>query len=142
MKKTLLVIVTGISFFACKKEKADTPGCAVTMENLSGSYKLTALQYKLNPNAAPADYLAFLDTCEKDNIIILKSDGAYQEEDAGTVCVPSETTAGTWQLRGDTLTSDGTVNGTIATFDCKRLVFYVDNTVMQGDRLTYTIEKQ
>ena len=142
MKKTLLVIVSGIAFFACKKEKADTPGCPVTMENIAGSYKLTALQYRLNPNAAPADYLAYLDTCEKDNIINLKSDGTYQEDDAGAVCVPSGTTLGTWALHGDTLSSDGTVNGTISSFDCKKLVFYVDNALKQGDRLTYTMEKQ
>src|SRR5215469_6874300 len=112
MKKTLLVIVSGITLLACKKEKANAPGCPITMENLSGAYKLTALQYKASPNAAPSDYLAYLDTCEKDNIINLKSDGTYKEDDAGTVCVPSETTVGTWQLHGDTLTSDGTVNGT------------------------------
>jgi|SRR5579872_3042423 len=142
MKKTLLVIVCGIALFACKKEKADSPGCSKTMENLSGAYKLTALQYKASPNAASSDYLAYLDTCEKDNIINLKSDGTYLENDAGTVCVPSETTEGTWQLHGDTLTSDGIVNGTIASFDCKMLVFYVDNALKQGDRLTYTMEKQ
>jgi hypothetical protein len=142
IKKTLTVVAISTMFFACKKEKDSTPGCPVTMENLSGSYKLTALQYKASANATPADYLAYLDDCEKDNIISLKSDGTYKEDDAGTVCTPSETAEGTWQLNGKTLISDGTLNGTIASFDCKSLIFYVDNALKQGDRLTYTLEKQ
>jgi len=39
------------------------------------------------------------------------------------------------------LTSDGTLNGTIASFDCKTLVYYIDNAITPGDRLTYTLEK-
>jgi hypothetical protein len=142
MKKVLLVIVSGATLFGCKKEKANTSGCAIDVANLSGAYKLTALQYKSDANTAAVDYLAFLDDCEKDNILHLNSNGSYKEEDAGTVCTPSETSVGTWQLHGNTLTSDGTLNGTIVSFDCKTLVYFVDNAIQQGDRLTYTMEKQ
>jgi len=129
-------------FFACKKEKADAPGCAITVENLSGAYKLTALQYKLSQNAAPSDFLAYMDDCEKDDIINLKKDGTYKEDDAGTVCDPAKTAEGTWLLHGNTLISDGTLNGTIAGYDCKTLVYYIDNAITPGDRLTYTMVKQ
>lgn len=142
LKRALLVIISGTVFFACKKEKATAPGCPVTKENISGAYKLTALQYKAGANTAPADYLALMDDCEKDNILKLKDDGTYTEDDAGTVCDPSETMQGTWQLHGNTLTSDGTLNGTIASFDCKTLVYYIDDALKPGDRLTYTMEKQ
>jgi len=142
MKRALLIMASSAVLFACKKEKADTPGCAITVENLSGGYRLTALQYKLSQNAAPADFLAYMDDCEKDDIINLKKDGTYKEDDAGTVCDPVKTAEGTWQLHGNTLTSDGTLNGTIASYDCKTLVYYIDNAITPGDRLTYTLEKQ
>ena len=130
------------TLFACKKEKDNTPGCPVTMENLSGAYKLTALQYKASANAAPADYLAYMDDCEKDNILNLKSDGTYKEDDTGIVCDTDEADQGTWQLHGNTLTSDGKLNGTIASWDCKTMVYYIENAIKPGDRLTYTLEKQ
>lgn len=132
----------GIVLFACKKEKENTPRCPITAENLSGAYKLTALQYKTSANAAPSDYLAYMDDCEKDDIINLKNNGTYKEDDAGTVCDPVKTAEGTWQVHGNTLTSDGTLHGTISSFDCKTLVYYVENAIKPGDRLTYTLEKQ
>lgn len=140
-KMAVLVMAGGTLLFACKKEKPTSRGCEITVENLSGAYKLTALQYRLTPNAAPSDFLAYLDDCEKDDIINLKKDGTYKEDDAGTVCDPIKTAEGTWQLHGTTLTSDGTLNGTIASFDCKTLVYYIDNAITPGDRLTYTLEK-
>ena len=73
------------ALFACKKEKDNTPGCPVTMETLSGDYKLTALEYKASSTAAPADYLAYMDDCEKDDTLRLKNDGTYNKEDGGTV---------------------------------------------------------
>ncbi|MBN9382232.1 MAG: lipocalin family protein [Chitinophagaceae bacterium] len=142
MKRALMVMVSSSVLFACKKEKDNTSGCPITVDNLSGAYKLTALQYKASANADPADYLAYMDDCEKDDTMILKNDGTYKKDDAGTVCDPEETASGTWQLHGNTLTSDGTLNGTIASFDCKKLVYYIDNALKPGDRLTYTLEKQ
>jgi len=142
MKKSLILIVSGTVFFACRKEKTNAPGCPITVANISGAYKLTALQYKASANAASQDYLAYMDDCEKDDIISLKSDGTYKEEDAGAFCSPPNTAEGTWQLHGNTLTSDGRLNGTVAGFDCKTLVYYIENALKQGDRLTYTMEKQ
>jgi hypothetical protein len=142
MKRTLMVMASSIVFFACKKEKDNTSGCSVTMENLSGAYKLTALQYMASANAAPSDYLAYMDDCEKDDILNLRNNGTYKEDDAGTVCDPIKTAEGSWQLHGNTLTSDGTLNGTIASFDCKTLVYYVENALKPGDRLTYTLERK
>lgn len=138
----MLIVIAGTVLFACKKEKDNTPGCPITTAGISGVYKLKALQYKSSTNAASQDYFALLDDCEKDDVINLKSDGTYKEEDAGTVCSPSNSSEGVWQIHGKTLTSDGFANGTVSSFDCKILIFYVDNAVKQGDRLTYTMEKQ
>ena len=142
MKLAVMVMAYGSIFSSCKKEKSSEPGCAISMENLSGAYKLTALQYKASADAAPADYLAFMDDCEKDDILNLKIDGTYVSDDAGTVCNPATTSQGTWQLHGNTLTSDGTLNGTIASYDCKTMVYYIENSIKPGDKLTFTLLKQ
>lgn len=142
MKLALMVMVYGSTFFSCKKEKNGESGCPLSIANLSGAYKLTALQYKANANAASADYLAFMDDCEKDDILRLKIDGTYVNDDAGSVCDPATTAQGTWQLHGNTLTSDGKLNGTVASYDCKTLVYYIENAINPGDKLTFTLVKQ
>lgn len=141
-KWALIAMTSGTMVLSCKKEKSDTPQCGTTMTGLSGSYKLTALQYKPDPSAASVDYLAFMDDCEKDDLLILKSDGTYDYNDVGTVCDPKGTQQGSWNVNGKTLTSDGMFNGTIASYDCKTLVFYVENALKPGDKLTYTMVKQ
>lgn len=144
MKLAIVLMACGTIFFSCKKDKEqDKPtGCTVNMENLAGSYRLTALQYKETANATPVDYLAPMEDCEKDDILTLKSDGTYSYADAGTVCTPSRSDNGTWQLKDNVLTSDGTLNGTVAAFDCKTLTYYVENSLKTGDRLTFTLVKQ
>ena len=142
MKWALMAIMSGSMFFSCKKEKENTPECGKTLTGLAGSYKLTALQYKSGANAEPADYMAYMDDCEKDNLLVLKSDGTYDYNDIGSVCSPDGTEHGTWVVEGNTLTSDGILNGTIGSYDCKTLVYYVGNAIEKGDRLTYTLVKQ
>jgi len=142
MKWALMAITLGSMLISCKKEKSSTSDCSISMTGLSGSYKLTALQYKTSANASPIDYLAFMDDCEKDDILILKSDGTYNVNDVGTVCTPSNAQNGTWLVKGNTLTSDGVLNGTVASYDCKTLVYYTDNSIVPGDRLTFTMVKQ
>jgi len=142
LKWTLMVMMFSSMVFSCKKENNSTPECKVNMTTLAGSYKLAALQYKSSATATPVDYLAFMDACEKDNILILKTDGTYDSNDAGTVCNPSEAGNGTWHVEGNTLTSDGTLNGTIASYDCNTLIYYIENSIKEGDRLTFTLVKQ
>ncbi|WP_177192420.1 lipocalin-like domain-containing protein [Chitinophaga arvensicola] len=142
MKQTLMSLAVSGLFFSCQKEKSGSPECSINVASLSGGYKLTALQYKSTATAAAVDYLAFMDACEKDDIITLDSKGTYDYNDAGTICTPEKKEHGTWQLNGNILTSDGTLNGTIASYDCKTLIYYVENTIVPGDRLTFTMAKQ
>ncbi|MGO4288986.1 lipocalin family protein [Chitinophaga sp. RAB17] len=142
MKWALIAMTAGTMIFACKKEKSSTPECSINVTSLSGAYKLTALQYKASATAAPVDYLAFMEPCEKDDIITLKSDGTYKYNNAGTVCESDKIGDGTWQLSGNTLTSDGQLNGTIASYDCKTLTYYVENSIQPGDKLVFTMVKQ
>jgi hypothetical protein len=142
MKWALIAMTSGTIVLSCKKEKSDTLQCNTSMTGLSGSYRITALQYKPDPSAAPVDYLAPMDDCEKDDTLILKSDGTYDYNDAGTICAPNGTQHGTWKVNGNTLTSDGIFNGVIASYDCKTLVFYTENAIKPGDKLTFTMIKQ
>jgi len=146
MKRITIQLATALfistSFFSCKKEKSATTACTINMTSLSGAYKLTALKYKRNAAAPEVDYLATMDACDKDDFITLKNDGTYIYNDAGTVCTPNGNDNGTWQLNGKILTSDGMVNGTISSYDCKTLIFYIDNSSMAGDKLTFTMLKQ
>jgi hypothetical protein len=143
MKWAISALVFGSAvFFSCKKDKNQEPDCSITMQNLSGNYKLTALKYKVTANAPEVDYFATMDACEKDDIIVLKSNGTYNYNDLGTVCTPSGTGNGTWTLNGNILNSDGTINGTITSFDCKTLSYYAEDINVPEDKYTFTMVRQ
>ncbi|MGG9962448.1 lipocalin family protein [Ferruginibacter sp. SUN106] len=144
MKWALTAIVCSTLFFSCKKDPVTppVPDCSINMTNLSGAYKLTALQYKRDAAAPVVNYLDFMDACEKDDIVTLKSNGTYHYNDAGTVCTPNGSNDGTWSVNGNTINSDGTVNGTISSYDCKTLVYYAENVNLPGDKFTFTMVKQ
>ncbi|MBV8252984.1 MAG: lipocalin family protein [Chitinophaga sp.] len=144
MKWALIALVSGSILYSCKKEdsKPNNNSCEVSVTNLTGNYKMTALQYKSSANATPIDYLAPMEDCEKDDILTLKKDGTYIFTDAGIVCKPDGNQQGTWKLEGKTLISDGILHGTVSSFDCKTLVYYVENSLISGDRMTFTLTKQ
>ena len=136
MKKILLIASISIfAFSSCDKD--DDDDCQTNVANLSGTYKLTALKYKPS-GMAEIDLYATLDACEKDDLTILNSNGTYSYQDAGTVCVPDGSYAGTWSLSGNTITVDGD-QGTISSFDCNIVTFYQESG---GDRITFTYDKQ
>jgi hypothetical protein len=129
-----------LALASCEKEKSAQP-CERTTAGISGSYKLQSLEYKMTPTSAPVDFMAFLDPCEKDDIIQLRNDGTWIYTDAGTVCAPAGTGNGTWTLNGNIITSDAVVNGTIQSYDCKTLVCYTENVTVPGDRFIQTLVK-
>jgi Lipocalin-like domain len=105
---------------ACKKTDSSNSS-AKTVQNLSGSYSLTALTASLA--GISINLYDSLSTCEKDNVIQLNTDGSAHFIDDGVVCVPSEDSTGTWSLSasGDSLTVGSTVAG-IKSWDGKTLV--------------------
>lgn len=142
MTKWVLVPFLAVTTFAsCKKEESAQP-CERTTAGISGSYKLRSIEYKMTPASAPVDFMAFLEPCEKDDIIQLKNDGTWIYTDAGAVCTPPGSDNGTWTLTGNVITSDGVVSGTIQSYDCKTLVCYTENVTVPGDRFIQTLVKQ
>ena len=138
MKKLLFsVTLAALTFISCKKDD----DCETSTASLSGNYRQTAIKYKATPTSPEQDFFAALDACEKDDILALSSNGAYNYQDAGTVCVPNGSYSGTWSYSGSTITVDGDV-ATIQSFDCTSLVIYIENALSPGDRITTTLVKQ
>ena len=114
---------------ACKKTDNTTGNSNdKTVQNLSGSYNLTALTASLA--GLSINLYDSLSACEKDNIIQLNTDGSAHFIDAGVVCVPSEDSTGTWSLSksGDSLTVASTP-ALIRSWDGKTLVLTNNETV-------------
>ena len=89
---TLILVIN-----ACKKSDSNStnPG-ARTVQNFSGSYKLTAITANvlgLNVNLYDS-----LPACDKDNVIELDSNKEARFIDAGVACVPPSDSTGTWSL--------------------------------------------
>lgn len=144
MRWALMAIMSGTMLFSCKKEDDNNSGCSRSVTGITGSYKLTALQYKASGDANPVDYMEFYDDCQKDDIIVLKSDGSYDYNDEGITCDPDPDRVdhGSWKVDGNTLIIDGYATGTITSYDCKALVFYAVDFIGKGDKLTFTMERQ
>jgi len=139
MKKLLFsVTLAALTLISCKKDKDE---CTTSTATLSGNYRQTAIKYKQTSSSAEQDFFAALDACEKDDILALNANGAYNYQDAGTVCTPNGSYSGTWSYSGSTITVDGDV-ATIQSFDCKSLVIYIENAIVPGDRITTTLVKQ
>lgn len=141
LSTTFKILMLAAIFISCKKER-DENACALTTNNLSGTYLVTSLKYKPTSTSPEQDYLLLMPACSKDNLLQLKSDGTYRYIDQGIVCTPEDSGNGTWNVTGNQLESDGSLNGTIASYDCKVLVYYLEDTFTDGDRLTFTITKQ
>jgi heat shock protein HslJ len=143
MKKLLIAIsVFAVLFSSCKKDDPPAATCSgTTVANVAGTYKITALRYKVTSSAPEQDYYNILPDCEKDNLTILAANGSLTYQDAGTACSPSNAYVGDWTLSGNTITLE-TYSGTVQSFDCKTLVVVATNYYNPGDRITFTYTKQ
>jgi hypothetical protein len=141
MKSFLAGLGLVVILASCKKDKAEED-CSITKNNLAGVYKITAVKYKLSASAPEQDLFALMEACEKDDLLKLNNNGTYNYTDVGTFCSPSGTNSGTWSVNGNTLQSDGIITGTITSYNCKALVYFVDNEIVPGDKITFTMTKQ
>ena len=94
MKKVLfgLLSLTLIVATSCKKSK-DAP--ALTKENLAGQWGLDKVTFKYASSEQDVTS-AWVDDCEKDDIVTLKVDFTYDSHDAGVECTGDY--SGTWGL--------------------------------------------
>ena len=137
MRKIVLAAVAFtfiLVIHACSKSSGTSS--AKTMQNLSGSYNLTALTASyLGSSVSLYDSLP---ACDKDNIIQLNSTGSAQFIDAGTACVPPSDSTGTWSLssNADTIYIAGNASF-IKSWDGKTLVL-TNAEVVSGIPVTAT----
>jgi hypothetical protein len=105
---------------ACKKSNSSNSS-AKTVQNLSGSYNLTASTANLL--GLTINLYDSLPACEKDNIIQLNTNMTAQFIDAGVVCVPPSDSTGSWSLssNADTIYVAGSANF-IKSWDGKSLI--------------------
>jgi hypothetical protein len=94
MKKVLfgLLSLALITTTACKKSK-DAP--AFTKENVAGTYKLDKVTFKYGSSEQDITS-AWVDDCEKDDILELKVDLTFTSTDAGVECTGDY--SGTWSI--------------------------------------------
>jgi len=141
-KQILMMVVCSLIFFSCKKDKEETPACSISMDGLAGSYKITKIQYKASAGSAAMDFMNYLEECQKDDITTLNSNGTYKHDDGGLVCEPSESDNGVWVVKDSAVLSDGLINGKVESYDCKTLVYYMADVLVEGDKITFTAERQ
>jgi Lipocalin-like domain len=145
-KTVFAAVLFSVSFSSCQKEKKDNQSCPLTMQSLAGTYQLTSMKYKASPTSPEQDYLFWMDPCQLDDLVTLKSNGTYTYQDLGLSCDPNDSNNGKWSLSCNTIVSDGDIedvlNGTISSFDCKTLVFYVEGLKNTGDKLEFRMERQ
>lgn len=145
IQSIFLITVTAGVLTACQKESSNSNECKTDMQHISGTYKLTSVKYKTTATATEVDYLPYFEDCEKDDLIILHTNGTFDYKDIGITCSPDQSSNGTWSVNNNTLTmsEDGILdNGIISAFDCKQLEFYHDDILAKGDRMVFTLTKQ
>lgn len=141
MKKLLVcTFLLGLTFMSCKKDKDKT--CAVSEQNMVGSYKVTSIKYKASASAPEIESLStFLDPCEQDDVLSLLANKTYLYKDAGTKCNPVGDYDGDWSISGNTLTVDGDqVN--FDSFSCSGFKISIQDYNMNGDKASITYTKQ
>ena len=143
MKNSILALsMLGLVFASCNKDKNEevTP----TKENLTGSFKITAMTYAgMNVFNNADENANFFEPCERDDVYNLKADLTGELTDAGTQCSPPSSGTGTWSLTGTTFSivdvAAVDISGTIKSWNGKTLVIEESNGSVTG---TITLEKQ
>jgi hypothetical protein len=123
------IALTGIILFgvACSKSDNNTNSSAITVANLSGSYKLTAAT--ASALGITINVLDSLPACQRDDIYQLNSNLSFGYVDAGTKCAPPGDYTDTWSLIGTTKLVIGADTANIQSFSGKTLVVTKDVTI-------------
>ena len=140
MKKLILFVLLVSLFAACKKKDKT---CKQDMAGISGSHRITAVTYKTSASGAEQDYYnqVYPDACQRDDLLILNSDGTYTFTDAGVKCVPAGDDTGTWSISGNVATIDGQPFP-IQSFNCSTFVILGADFNVPGDQIKYTFTRQ
>ncbi len=119
MKKIItLAAYLIVTFSSCKKaEVVPNSNCVLSASNILGTYKITSILYKSDPQTPEIDYFMYYDECEKDNLLILNSNNTYVISEGATACSPTTSESGNWNLNQSTITINSEL-GTVTDFSC------------------------
>ena len=140
LKAFAIAAITVCAFSSCKKDK-DKPA-SISIEGLSGSYKMVASTSKVN-NGPEIDIYTQKDACEKDDIVKLNKDKTYVYQDAGTKCVFPGDDTGYWDLPSTTRFVIDGQEAVLDSFDGKVLkVTFTDTWGSDTEVIRTTFNKQ
>ena len=130
MKKTNL-LVSILLFFCVTACKKDVDNSKSRSELIIGSWALTGMNYSpaydyYGDGHKVTDAYAIMDDCEKDDIIIFREDGTYENNEGASKCDASgpQSITGIWSLSDDekTLIADNDL-ATIIKLDGSVLIY-------------------
>jgi hypothetical protein len=133
-KALALLVLVSASFSACKKDKDDS--LAVTKENLAGTYKVASIKVKVTGIGEEDVTDSYLDACEKDDELVLKSDLQFNYVDAGTACSFNGSYESTWTLTDKKVAFDD-YEGTVDKLTSKEMIL-VETETQSGVTWTTT----
>jgi hypothetical protein len=142
MKKITLglAMLSLLTATSCEKEKEDKS--ALEINNVAGNYKVTGVT--MLSGATESDVSEFfMQACDRDDILNLKTDKTFAVVDAGIQCAPPNNENGTWDLPGNNkLVLDGEV-ADVKKWDGKQLHISREEIIFgQNATVTFKLEKQ
>jgi hypothetical protein len=140
MIKYLVTICSLLLLFSSCKKDDEEPKDTVTINNVSGNYKITGFSAKQGP--ITYDIFSTWPSCAKDDIMNLKSDKTYTWPDSGEKCTGSTDETGTWDLEGTTKFKWNGDTYNIDNFDGKDFKFSVSDTDSSGQVVSLIFEFQ
>jgi len=144
MQKFFIFLITSATLLSCSKNKTinnTTNNCPLTIVNIVGSYKITAVTFQYNPQSTIQDTYATWPACKQDDIWSFNSDSLMAFTD-NINCTPSQLPSRfyKWILQNDTIVfkdaSGSYLAGyTIKEFNCITMKFsQLDN--LGGETIT------
>lgn len=105
MKKAFIALLMGVTIISCSKDDDDDSSSGSSLTNtqkISRTWKATSMTGEVmynNQSYYSEDLFVYFDDCDKDDLIIVASDGTYQETEGATKCDPNDPDvigSGTW----------------------------------------------
>ncbi len=153
MKKLLIIFSAAIISSGCEKKKDDpvVPSLEVVTNNLVGTYKITAATVtQAGVNVDVLNNPSYYDPCKKDDIYTLTATttttGAYNVNDATTVCSPTTSYNGTYSVNTTaktiTLNTTSPTTADVVTITSTYFIISQANYMGSGATLKVTYTKQ
>ena len=144
----LMLFAGSALLFSCSKDSGSSStnnsSCTLNSTSIVGTYKIIAATYQEDATSAPIDDFATWELCQKDNLLIINSNGTYVFSEGTLSCNPSDVETGTWVLNGNALvttTSGTTISDyqTLSDFNCTtfKLTDILDPTTGETGVLTF-----